>query len=325
MLRILSAQDVRQALPMPETIASMKEAFRQLSTGQVEMPLRGRLTIPDQEALALFMPAYAQESHELAIKIVTIFPHNPGRGHPMIYASVLVLDETTGRPLALLEGSTLTAIRTGAAGGASAAVLARPEAKVLAVLGSGVQARTGCEAVCAVRDITEVRIFSPNPHHAQQFAQEMQAKISAKILLVNSPAEAVQPADIVYTATTSTTPTFNGADLRPGTHVIGVGSYTPEMQEVDFFTVQNSMVVVDSRSSAGAEAGELIQAAQAGVTRPEHWVELGEIIAGLKPGRVSDTQITFFKSVGLAAQDVISARLALHQAEKLGLGQLVEF
>lgn len=325
MLRILSAADVRQALPMPQAIASMKEAFRQLSTGQVEMPLRGRLTIPDQEALALFMPAYLSESHELAVKIVSIFPHNPGRGQPMIYASVLVLDETTGRALALLEGTTLTAIRTGAAGGASAAVLARPEAKVLAVLGSGVQARTGCEAVCAVREIQEVRVYSPNQQHAEQFAQEMQEKISAKIVLVNSPAEAVQPADIVYTATTSSTPTFNGADLRPGTHVIGVGSYTPAMQEVDFATVKNSLVVVDSRISAAAEAGELIQAAQAGHTRPEDWVELGEIIEGVKPGRSSDTQITFFKSVGLAAQDVVAARLALRQAEQLGLGQLVEF
>ncbi|MCB0034121.1 MAG: hypothetical protein KDE51_08885, partial [Anaerolineales bacterium] len=191
-LRILSAHDIRQALPMSAAIEGMKEAFAQLSSGQADVPLRARVNVPKQEGVALFMPAYMTGSDDLAVKIVSVFPKNVHKGEPIIYASVLVLDESSGRPLALLEGGSLTAIRTGAGGGASADILARPESKIVAMLGSGVQARTGLEAVCTVRHIEEVRVYSPTPANTAAFAAEMAGygPIPTNIQVVDSPSAA---------------------------------------------------------------------------------------------------------------------------------------
>lgn len=326
MLRILSADDVARALPMREAIDGMREAFVQLSLGRAEVPLRGRLPVPAQDAVVLTMPASLPAGGDLAVKIVSVFPRNAARGEPLIHAVVLALDGETGRPTALLDGAALTALRTGAAGGLSAELLARPDAQTLAVLGSGVQARSGIAAVCAVRPIREVRVFSLNAEQAAQLAQELagRAPIPPQIAVVGSAAEAVRGADIVYTATTSATPTFAGRDLKPGAHVIGIGSYTPQMQEVDVETVQRSLVVVDARESALAEAGDLIIPLQAGLIGPEHiHAEIGELAAGRKAGRTSAEQITFFKSCGVAVQDAVAARIALRNAERAGLGTVV--
>ena len=170
-MRILSAQDVRRALPMVEAIEGMKQAFAQVSTRQAEVPLRGRVDVAPQSGTTLVMPAFLAQSGDLAVKVVSVFPHNKQRGEPTIYAAVLVLDAATGRPLALLEGGTLTAIRTGAGAGAATDLLARPDASVVAILGSGVQARTQLEAVCTVRQIREVRVYSPTHEHAVIFAR----------------------------------------------------------------------------------------------------------------------------------------------------------
>jgi ornithine cyclodeaminase len=240
---------------------------------------------------------------------------------------VMVLDATSGRPLALIEGGTLTAIRTGAGGGASADLLARPEAQIVAMLGSGVQARTGLEAVCTVRDVREVRVYSPNREHAAQLAQELAGKgpIPVNIKVVNSPKTAVTDADIIYTATTSHTPTFPGTAVKPGAHIIGVGSFTPQMVEVDETAVLRATVVVDSREAAWEEAGELIVLRNKGVMNEDHIAaELGEIVTRQKPGRSSAEQITFFKSVGVAVQDVVAARIALQNANEQNLGTVVE-
>lgn len=327
-LRVLSAADMRRALPMAEVIAGMKEAFAQLSGGQADVPLRARVGVPEQDGVALFMPAYMRGSQDLAVKIATVFPRNMAQGKPMIYASVLMLDEETGRPLALLEGGTLTAIRTGAGGGAGTDLLARPEARIVAMLGSGVQARAGLEAVCTVRDIAEVRVYSPTRAHAEAFVAEMRQLdiVPDNIFVVDSSSTAVQGADIVYTATTSNTPTFHGRDLKPGAHVTGVGSFTPEMQEVDIDTVQKALVVVDERDAAWAEAGELIIARDQGLITEEHiHAELGELVNGTKPRRTSPEQITFFKSVGVAVQDAVAGRIALQNGEKHDLGIVVPF
>ncbi len=324
---ILSAAEVRQALPMAEAIAAMKAAFAALSAGQVDAPLRARLEAPGPAGTLLVMPAYVAGREDLAVKLVSVFPHNAAQAKPILHAAVLVFDAQDGRPLALLEGSALTAIRTGAGGGAAADLLARPRARSLALLGSGVQARAGLEAVCAVRPLTDVRIFSPQAAHANALAQAMAGRdgVPAAIRAVGSPAEAVTGADIVYCATTSAVPTFDGRDLSPGALVIGVGSYTPQMQEVDAWTVARARVVVDARASALAEAGDLLIPIQQGVITPAHIVaELGEIVVGRQPGRLDDETIIFFKSVGVAAQDAVAARLALANAQARGLGMWVD-
>jgi ornithine cyclodeaminase len=311
---------------MAAAIEGMKAAFSQYSTRQADVPLRSRIHVRKQSGVALFMPAYLNQSDDLAIKVVTLFPNNLKQNEPMIYATVLVMDPETGRPLALLEGSSLTAIRTGAGSGAATDLLARPDAKTAAIIGSGVQARTQLEAVCTVRDIQTVYVYSPNQEHARTFIEEMagQGPIPADIRLAASADEAVETADIICTATTAFEPVFNGRKLRPGSHINAVGSYTPDMQEVDIITIQESLVVVDSRESVLAEAGDILVPLQSRAITENHiYAELGEIAAGMIDGRTGPEQITYFKSVGLAVQDAAAARIALDNAQKMNLGTVV--
>ncbi len=322
-LRILSAAEVQRALPMPEAIEGMKAAFGQLASGEATVPLRTQVDVPRSNGVSIFMPAYLAASDDLAVKIVSVFPNNPQRQLPTIHGVVLALDAQTGQPLALLEGGTLTAIRTGAGSGAATDLLARPNARVVAIIGSGVQARTQLEAVCTVRDIEEVRVYSLDAEHARTFAQEMagQGPIPNVIEVVDSPAVAVRGADIICTATTSSAPVFPGDMLSEGAHINAVGSFRSDMQEVDVTTILRSLVVVDSREAVMAEAGDLLKPMATGEIDANHiYAELGEIVNGTRPGRTSPEQITYFKSVGVAVQDAVAASLALKNAEEQQLG-----
>ncbi len=311
----LDAQAVRQALPMSRAIEAMARAFAAYSAGQVEMPLRLRLPVPPHDAVVLHMPAYLhdEQGEALAVKIVSVYPHNPQKGHPLIYATVLVLEPETGRPLAVLEGATLTAIRTGAASGLATRLLAKEDAHVLAVFGAGAQARAQIEAVCTVRPIERVWIYAPTRRHVEALIEERAGKgpIPKDMRVADSPAQALAEADVVCTATTSRTPVFDPQDLRPGTHINAVGSYTPEMVEIPLETVARAYVVVDSREAARAESGEIAQALARGLLTEDALVELGEIVLGRKPGRTGRDQVTLFKSVGLAVQDAAAAQAAL--------------
>ena len=330
-IRILTAEEIRRALPMHAAIVGMKEAYRQLSCGETTMPLRSRIEMADNDGVALFMPAAIQsyssnQSGSLAVKVVSVFGDNLDRGLPLIHAVVLVLEATSGRPLALLEGGTLTAIRTGAGSGAATDILARPDATTLAIFGSGVQARTQLEAVCAVRTINQAWVYNRTPAKAEAFVTEMrgQGAIPNNLLVAESPKQALDCADIVCTATTSRSPVFDGGDLQPGTHINSVGAFTPDMQEVDAETIRSASVFVDSHKSVLAEAGDLIVPIREGVVTEDHiCAELGEIVAGKKSGRTSPEEITYFKSCGVAVQDVAAAQIALASAEKLGLGRIV--
>ena len=329
---ILTAVDVRKALPMRETIEAMKRAYASLSDGKADVPLRIRLSVPPQDAVSLFMPAYVQseDGDALAVKVVSLFPKNLERERPLslIQAAVLVLDAETGQTMALLEGSSLTAIRTGAGSGAAIDLLARPDSKVVAVFGAGAQGRTQLEAACSVRKIEEAWVFDTAVQRAEAFVKEMVGvgNIPKKLRVASNPKRALAEADIVCTATTSNTPVFEDTDLRPGTHVSAVGSYTPEMQEVPSGTVARALVIVDSRSATLAETGDLLKPIQEGLFDEEHISgELGEIILGKKPGRESPEQITFFKSVGVAVQDAMAAQLALQNARENKLGVNVKF
>ena len=323
MLLVLNGKEVRQALPMSDAIEGMKIAFGQLSAGETAVPLRSHLDIPQKNGVALVMPAFLPESGALTVKVVSVFPENRRQGLPVINGMVLVLDVETGRPLTILEGSSLTAIRTGAASGAATDLLARRDATTVAIIGSGVQARTQLEAVCCVRDIRKVWVYSPNREHAADFAIEMagRGRIPTAVSMTIDAETAVRQADIICTATNSSTPVFDGNAIRPGTHINGVGSFTPQMQEVDATTVRRAWVVVDSREAMLEEAGDLLIPLQRGEIENAHIrAELGEIVNGTQPGRTSDAQITFFKSVGVAVQDAIAARIALDNAKKQNLG-----
>lgn len=326
--RVLNAQEVRQALPMAEAIEGMKSAYAQLSSGRAVVPLRNSIDVANHQGLSLFMPAYLPDSDDLTIKVVSVFPQNIERGEPAIYAAVLVLNAETGRPLALMEGGSLTAIRTGAGSGAATDLLARDDASSVAILGSGVQARTQLEAVCTVRAISTVRVYSPNREHAHKFAESMagQGPVPQDIEVATSSAEAVAGVDIICAATNSTSPVLSSKDLDPGVHINGVGSFTPEMQEIDADTVRRSLVVVDSRESVMIEAGDLLVPLASGRIELSHiHAELGEIISGRKPGRTAPDQVTFFKSVGVAVQDAVAARIALGNAIARDLGTVLSF
>lgn len=327
---ILNAQDVRKALPMRDVIVAMKQAYASLSDGQAEVPLRTRLSIPNHDALTIFMPAYVHtaEDDALAVKIVNIFPGNPSRGLPYIQAAVVAFDAGTGNVSAMLEGSALTAIRTGAGSGAAIDLLARKDSKVVAIFGAGAQGRTQIEAACSVRRVEKAWVFDSDSKRAEAFAKEMagQGPIPNSLEPAPTAQAAVKDADIICTATTSTTPVFEDKDLKPGVHISAIGSYTPEMVEVPAETIVRASVFVDSRSAVLAEAGDLIQPMQKGLITEAHVrAELGEILLGKKTGRESETEITYFKSVGVAVQDAIAAQLALKNAKDMGLGQEISF
>ncbi len=326
-LRILGAEDTRRALPMGETIEAMKHAFGQLSAGTASVPPRSHIDVEDPEGVSLFMPALLPDTDELAIKVVSVFPGNLRRGLPTIHALVVALDPETGRPIALIEGGALTAIRTGAGSGAATDFLARPDAKRAAILGAGIQARTQLEAICAVRDIESVCIFSLEPEKSQLFLSEVASApwAPSSIDVAPTASGAIEGADVICAATTSTTPVFDGSALKPGVHINAIGSFLPTMQEIDIDTVERSLLVVDSREAALAETGDLIIPIQEGHISEDHiQAELGDIVNGDHPGRTDADQITLYKSVGIAVQDAAAAGLALRRAEQLGLGQLIE-
>lgn len=320
-LRLLSGDDVRRALPMRQAIEVMKAAFVQLSTAQADMPVRVALHVPKHNGLTLFMPAYLGADDRMAVKIVSVFNDNAARGLPLIHALVVVIDAETGVPAAVMDGTYLTALRTGAASGAATDLLARQDAQSVAILGAGVQGRTQLEAVCAVRPIRHAWVYDIVAERAAAYAAEMSTKLGLPVNVAASPAEAVSQADIICTATTSSSPVFEDADLRPGVHINAVGAYTPQMQELPAQTVVRAKVVVDHRPSILSEAGDLlIPLGQGLITESHIWAELGEVAAGIKAGRVSPEEITLFKSVGVAVQDVAAAGAVLEAARRLGLG-----
>ena len=326
-LRVLSKQDVQQAVPMREAIEIVKGAFAQLSAGKAVVPLRTQLPVERHEGVTLFMPAYLSESDDLGVKIVSVFPRNLKMGLPTIFALVVVVEASTGRPVAAMDGTYLTALRTGAASGAATDLLARQDARVAAIFGAGAQGRTQLLAVCEVRDIERAWVSDVNPQAAERYAQEMAGKgrVPADLRVASSPAEAAREADVLCTATTSKTPVFADEDLKPGVHVNAVGSFTPQMQEVPGETVRRARLVVGSREGCLSETGDLIIPIRKGlIAADDIYAELGEIAAGLKPGRDNAEEITLFKSVGNAVQDVSVARAVLTQAETLGLGIEVE-
>lgn len=330
-IRVLSANDIDRALDPAAAVDAMRVAFGELSAGTARVPIRGRVESPG--GVTLVMPASLAASSGLGAKIVSVFPGNVDS--PAITGAILLLDAHTGRPKALLDGTRLTALRTAAGSALATELLAEPTADVLAVFGAGTQGRSHIEVISATRPLREIRIVAGSLASAERLARDVAAlpllppgsSLSRpEIRAVESPADALNGATLVVTATTSSTPVFDGRGLAPGAHVNGVGSFTAEMQEVDLTTVRRARVVVDQRAAAWEEAGDLIVPREAGdVTRDIVDAELGDIVNGAVPGGSNGHEITFFKSVGNAAQDVAIAEYALERAIALGLGAVVPF
>jgi ornithine cyclodeaminase/alanine dehydrogenase-like protein (mu-crystallin family) len=322
---VLTRDDIRQAVPMADAMDAVAAAFAQFSGGQATVPLRPHLPIPPHDGLLLVMPAYLAGSDALAVKALSLYPRNPSdRNLPAISALVLLFDAASGLPLALMDGGYLTALRTGAASGAATRLMARDAATVLALFGAGAQALPQAWAVCAARDIRRIWLVNRTAAHAEQLAEELRAfgpPIPGDVRIAASPRDALAEASVVCCATASSAPLFADPDLRPGTHINGIGAYTAAMREVPGPTVARARVIVDQRQAAWAEAGDLVLARDEGLIDQAHVAgELGEVVLGRVPGRTDPDQITFFKSVGIAVQDAAVAQLAYRRARERGLG-----
>lgn len=325
-IRVLSSADVRAAINVEEAIESMADAFTQLAAGTATVPQRQQLV--SAAGTTLVMPAWLHRGEQLGTKLVSIFPGNHAAGLPAIHGIVIMLDGETGRPWGVLDGTELTALRTAAGSALAARHLAPTGASTLALFGAGPQARAHVEAFLAVRPIAEIRIVSRGGESARRLADEINRRFGARLTArdVRDPAEAVHGADLIVAATTSETPVFDGRELEAGVHVTGVGSFRPTMQEIDANVVCRARVVVDTREGALAEAGDLIRPLAAGLIGEDHIAaQLGDIVSGACPGGADGHELTFYKSVGNAAQDVAIAGSILDAADRQGLGTVCAF
>ena len=328
MTLILSRSDIQRCLTMIDTIAAMRMAFHALSTGNAQMPQRLSVDLQGQGVVLLMPSLLDAREHSFGLKLVTQMPNNPERNLPRSSATVFLLDATTGKTLAVLEGGWLTAMRTGAASGLATDMLARRDADTLALFGAGVQSVTQVLAMHTVRPLREVRVVNRSDEHYQTLVTTLHDLLGDRcptLYRACSSTEALTGASIVVCATAATEPLFRWQDVLPGTHINAIGAFTPEMCEVDGETIAHSRIVVDQREAALTEAGDLLQPlAQGMIAGPETWAELGDLVTGKQPGRQHADEVTLFKSVGLGVQDVAAALQLYEQARASGIGVEVD-
>jgi ornithine cyclodeaminase/alanine dehydrogenase-like protein (mu-crystallin family) len=326
---ILSHRDVLAALPLEACAEAMAAVLAQHARGGTYMPLRSVMMPPEAAGFLGLMPGWRGEqpgrAAAFALKAVCVMPGNPARGLDAHQGLVALFDGETGVPTAILDASAITAVRTAAVTAVATGLLARHDARTMAVLGAGTQARAHLRALARVRDFEQVRVYAPTPAHAEALVE--QASLAGGTLSVAASAEeAVRDADVVVTATSSREPVLQRAWLKPGAHVNAVGASTPRARELDTATVAASALFCDSRESLRHEAAEFSLAIAEGLIAGEEHVrgELGEVLAGIAPGRRDDGELTLFRSLGLAVEDLAAAELAVAVATQRGIGTEVE-
>jgi len=319
-MRILTRTDLEALLPPRDVIAAVERAFRECAAGRVaSLP---RVTLPmARHDVFLAMVSSLPGLGALGTKLVTVVDGNRARGLPIIQAVYVLADPETGTPLALMEAGFLTAVRTGATSAVAARHLARPDSRVIACFGAGVQARHQLLGLREVLPLAEVRVVGRDPRRAAGFVRDMRNTLGIPVDLAADPRAAVRGADVVTCATTASRPVFRGRDLELGAHVDAVGNFRRAWRELDTITIRKSRVVVDTYEGAWEEAGDLLIPIKAGsISRRHVRAELAEVVAGSRPGRTSATEITLFKSVGFAPEDAVTARLAYDRAVAGGRG-----
>ena len=315
---LLSRRDVEQCLDVRQGIEAMRFAFEALGRGLVQMPPRA--VTPVGEAAHLSMPCYiGGPDPVLCMKVVTFFPLNPSRGMPTTQAVILLNDPSTGKPIAMMDAEYMTLVRTGAVSALATEFLAHESARTLGVFGTGEVGFYQVAAVKEVRVIDNVFVNSLDPAQGSAFCERVESELGVPALFVSDPSTLVEQSDIICLATSSKNPVLHGADVRPGTHVNGVGSFRPDMAETDVEFVSSSGVFVDQISAAQVGAGEILAAVDAGAFSWVDAVELQRLVLGECEGRKGD-EVTFFKSVGLAVQDAAVARIVFNHAVENGLG-----
>lgn len=325
---LLSRREVEELLDLDELIDALADAMADLSAGRASVPDRIGALVPEREGLLAAMPGYTPSAGALASKLVTLFPGNAGTALPTHQAVIAVFDPDNGRPAALLDGTAITAIRTGAGSALATRLLAREDAGSIAILGTGVQARSHARAVTRVRAFKELRLAGRDHAKAEALAGELEGELDLAVRAVATWEEACDGADVVCATTHAFEPVLRREWLAPGAHVTSVG-YNPRGREIDDATVADALVVVESRAAAlapvPAGSNDLLQPIERGLISADHvHAEIGELVEGLRPGRDSSEQITLYKSVGVAVQDGAAAALVMRAARDRGAGREVD-
>ncbi len=322
---LLSREDIKKVFTMKDAIEADKKAFQLVVEGKCDAPLRTNIQAPKHEGCFLFMPAYVEEMDTASLKIINIFPHNIDNGIPSSPAQVLLIDGKTGIVIAVLDGTYVTQLRTGAASGAAFDVLARKDARIGALIGTGGQAATQLEAMLAARDIKEVRVFDLNYDRTKEFADRMQEELAsygAKIVAAKTSDEAVEGADLLITVTPSSKPVFDASKVKEGATISCVGAYQPHMQEMDpAILTRASKIYFDSKEAVLSESGDILIPLEQGTIREEDFTgDLGNVIKGELAGRENEEEIIVFETVGVATQDLVAARTIYDKAVEAGVG-----
>jgi len=326
MVLVLRESDVRAVLSMHDAVALMADALRAFSTGGVEQPVRLAMLVDRHAGYLGLMPAYLRDGEAMGAKAVTFYPNNAARGLPTHLAIIVLWDSATGGLLAIMDGRFITELRTAATSAAATQALARRDARTLAVLGAGVQARSHLDALPLVRPIRQVRLWSRTPASVQRLIAEREPLGGVPLTACASAEDAVRGADIIVTATSSATPVLRGDWIGDGAHINAVGAPRPDWRELDSDAVRRARVFVDSRAGALAEAGDLLLPMAEGAITPAHIQgEIGEVLAGKIPGRTNEREITLFKSLGMAVEDVATAHHVYTRAREMGVGEEISF
>ncbi len=323
---IVNQAEVTALLPMRECMEVMAEALKAVGRGDAILPLRPVLWLPEKVGALGMMPSYLAPLKAVGLKVVTVFPGNHGTEYDSPQGAVLLFETEHGRLLAMIDASEITAIRTAAVSGVATRLLAREWAGDLAVLGSGVQARTHLEAMLLARSIRRVRVWSRSPEHAQAFAEREGRRHGIQVEAAASARQAVEGADLICTTTAAREPILFGQWIAPGAHVNAAGSSVAFARELDTAAMVKSRLYVDRRESTLNEAGDFLMPKKEGAIGDNHIQgEIGEILLGQVKGRQSDGEITLFKSLGLAVEDLASAHHIYHRAIEKGIGRWIEF
>jgi alanine dehydrogenase len=321
MMLILTETQVQALIDVDELITALERAHIQYSTGKTVMPVRLVVPLPQIDGRITAMPGFLNEDRALGMKVVTYFQNNPKQNLPSILATIMLFSTETGKMIAVMDGGYITAIRTACASAMATKVLSNPTASVLGVLGAGVQARAHIRALCRVRKLQTIKIYSPSGRSATKLKQELESEIGIIIAVSNSVEETVRGSDLIVTATTAKEPIVSARWLQPGAHINAIGSHRPDARELDGATLARSKVFVDSRQAIMAECGDVLLALAEKSVMPDHvQTEIGEVLAGTRPGRSKPDEVTLYKSVGIAIQDVATADLVYHKALEQNLG-----
>jgi ornithine cyclodeaminase/alanine dehydrogenase-like protein (mu-crystallin family) len=322
MALILTELEVRELLPVLDLVDAMARALAAFSSGQVHQPVRTSVEVGSNRAFFGVMPAYISAPGAVGAKLVTVFAENTAKGLPTHYATILLLDPETGALTAVMDGRYITAARTAAVSAVAARHLASADAAVLAIFGSGVQARSHLEALCGMKAFREVRAWSPTQEHLSRFVSDARSIYGIPMRHAANGREAASGADVIVLATSSTTPVIQSEWIASGALIISLGAYRPEMREMDPALTARARVIVDSRAAALVEAGDIVQGICEGRFSEESIAgELGDVILGRIPGRAVADQIVIFKSLGMAVEDVVAAQLAMARAREKGAGR----